>query len=222
MSFVREPGWLRGYEEGDPQVLTTLDRALRTFHTTCLAPRWTAVTARFHRDVIERSALIRRYGIFAMFNTLSPHLHLSGMTLEGRYPWERHVNLSGQGLVLMPSAFWTRYPLITWDPQEQSRYVLIYPAQLIGDQQRERRADARPEHDALATLLGPTRAAVLRALQQPFTTSALARQLGISSPAASMQAAALRGAGLVTSERHGQAVIHQVTELGSALLWQGD
>jgi len=31
----------------------------------------------------------------------------------------------------------------------------------------------------------------------------------------------LRAAGLITSERQGKAVIHQISALGSALLWRG-
>ena len=122
------PAWLQRYADGDPAVLGDLDRALRAFHAACLAPQWPSVTARFHRDVAERSALMRRHGVIAVLGTLSPDLHLRGMTLEGRCPWDRRVALMGRGLVLMPSAFWTGHPLITWDPQDRSRHVLIYPA----------------------------------------------------------------------------------------------
>ena len=217
------PTWLHRYHDDDPAVLDAMDRALRAFHATCLAPRWTSVTARFHHDIVERTALLRRHGVIAMLNTLSPHLHLHGLTLEGLYPWDRHVHLHGRGLTLMPSAFWAGHPLITWDPQDPSCYVLIYPAQPIPDQGHAHdTATGANQHarDPLDALLGPTRAAVLRALRRPQITSTLARQVGIAPSSASGHTATLRAAGLITSERHGQAVVHQLSELGSALLWQ--
>jgi DNA-binding transcriptional ArsR family regulator len=208
------PEWLQRYADGDPALLRELDGALRAVHATLLAPRWPQVTARFHRDVAERMALMRRHGVVALLSTLSPDLHLRGLTLQGPYPWDRLVRLNGRGLTLMPSAFWTGHPLITWDPQDQSRYVLIYPAQAF-----EHHRDAHHAGDPLAMLLGATRAAVLRAVRLPRTTMSLARHVGISPSSASEHAATLRAAGLITSERHGQAVVHRISELGSALLW---
>jgi DNA-binding transcriptional ArsR family regulator len=219
----KNPTWLYHYFACDPAVLDPLDSALRSFHAACLAPRWTTVTARFHHDLVTRTTLQRRHGVIAMLNTLSPHLTLRGLTLEGRYPWQRRVQLHGQGLILMPSSFWSGHPLITWDPQESSRYVLIYPALPLPGREHRRIGDTsmnRSTHDPLEALLGPTRAAVLRALHRPHTTTTLAREVVISPAAASTHTATLRAAGLITSERRGQAVVHQLTELGSALLWQ--
>jgi DNA-binding transcriptional ArsR family regulator len=115
----------------------------------------------------------------------------------------------------MPSAFWTGHPLFTWDPLDQSRYVLIYPARHYADSGSGPRQ--RPD-DALAALLGPTRAAVLRVLGQPHSTSAIAHDVRISLSSASEHAATLRAAGLITTDRHGQAMVHRLSELGAALL----
>jgi DNA-binding transcriptional ArsR family regulator len=213
------PDWLRLYAHRDPVLLQELDGALRAFHAACLAPRWPQVTARFHRDVAERTELMRRHGVITMLNTLSPDLYLRGTTLEGPYPWDRRVRLTGQGLVLMPSAFWTGHPLITWDPQDKAQHVLIYPARLVPSEAFDRSISPHHAGDSLGRLLGTTRATVLRALRRPLTTTMLARHTGISPASASGHAAALRAAGLITSERHGQAVIHEISELGSALLW---
>lgn len=222
MNLVPVPMWMRRFDEGDPAARSGTVHALRSFHAACLAPRWPQVTARFHRDLLVRASVLRRQGVAAMFNTLSPYLHLNGLTLEGAYPWERHVRLGGHGLVLMPSAFWTAYPIIVPYDEEPDRYALIYPAQPDPTQKQcSGQARARlAELDPLAALLGHTRATALRALDRPHTTTALARRIGISPAAASMHTATLRAAGLIISERRGQAVIHELTELGSALLWQ--
>ena len=210
------PAWLNRYAEGDTGTLDTLDRALRTFHATCLARQWPSVTARFHEDIAHRVHALGAHGLAALLNALSPDLCLTGSTLVGRYPWERDVHLHGRGLVLMPSAFWTGHPLVTWDPQDQSRHVLIYPAR----PGRRSAGPGPPKGDALAVLVGSTRAAVLRTLAQPRTTSDLAGLAGISVSSASEHATALRDAGLVTSHRLGQAVHHHLTRLGFSLLLQ--
>lgn len=222
MNLGPVPTWMHRFDEGDPVARSGTVQALRSFHAACLAPRWPQVAARFHRDLLARTSLLRRHGVAAMLNTLSPHLRLNGLTLEGPYPWERRVRLGGHGLLLMPSAFWTAYPVIVPYDEEPARYALIYPAQ--PDLPQYKCSGEVPAHvaapDPLAALLGHTRATVLRALHCPHTTTALAQRVGISPAAASTHTATLRAAGLITSERSGQAVVHRLTELGSALLWQ--
>lgn len=202
------PFWLRQFADGDEQVRRTFDRALRDFHGRFVGPEWSGVTNRFHDDVTQRTSVLREHGVATMLNSLSPDMWLDGLTLLGRYPRDRTVRLEGQGLVLVPSAYWTGYPLITWDPQEHSRYVLIYPA----------RAAETDAQSALDALLGGTRAAVLRALHRPHTTSGLAASLRISIASASKHASTLRHAGLVASSRNGPAIEHRITHLGLSLL----
>jgi DNA-binding transcriptional ArsR family regulator len=72
--------------------------------------------------------------------------------------------------------------------------------------------------DAVADLVGRTRAAVLRATTTACATTELANRLGLSPAAASRQAAVLREAGLITTRRDGGSVVHQITGLGIAVL----
>lgn len=122
------PTWLRRYLKREPEILRTLDRALRSFHKTCLAPQWATVAARFEDDIAYRTDLMLRHGSSAVLAGLSPQLHLDGMTLVSPAPRNRDVRLDGRGLVLAPSAFWTGRPVLTWDPLDQDRRVLIYAA----------------------------------------------------------------------------------------------
>src|SRR5262249_22100578 len=144
---------------------------------------------------------------------LAPDLRLDDLTITARYPWDRHARLDGQGLVLVPSAFWTGHPLFTWDPHEQSTYVLIYPARAA-----RQGAEVLNIGNALDSLLGVTRANALRTLHRPHTTSGLAESLCISVASASKHATTLRRAGLITTNRQGQAVEHRLTQLGMSLL----
>ena len=68
------------------------------------------------------------------------------------------------------------------------------------------------------SLLGRTRAAVLRSLDGGTTTSELAGRLGISVSGASQHASALREAGLVSSRRDRNRMLHSVTDLGDQLV----
>ncbi len=223
LSRIPIPTWLRRYGDGDLQVIRMLDRALRCFHAAYLAPQWASVSQQFHNDVAHHAAVFQERGAIEMLSALSPDLTLNQdpehgeLTLRAPCPKDRHVRLDGHGLVLMPSAFWTGQPLITCDPLNPSQYVLIYPA-------RNGPVTTTPTggYQALAALLGATRASVLRALAEPRTTTGIARQANISPSSASEHAAALRNAGLLTSHRHGQATEHRLTQLGHALLRTAD
>jgi DNA-binding transcriptional ArsR family regulator len=59
---------------------------------------------------------------------------------------------------------------------------------------------------------------VLRSVGAGCTTGELAARLAVSAPTASVQAGALRAAGLVDSVRQGRKVVHTLTALGSGLL----
>jgi DNA-binding transcriptional ArsR family regulator len=59
---------------------------------------------------------------------------------------------------------------------------------------------------------------LLADLGVPRSTAGLAARLELSAPAVSQHLSALRGAGLVTSSRHGREVLYLRTELGERLL----
>jgi DNA-binding transcriptional ArsR family regulator len=72
--------------------------------------------------------------------------------------------------------------------------------------------------DALARLLGRTRALVLAALDEPLSTTALAALLELTPAGASRHLLALRDAGLAATERHGHEIRYSRTDLGASLL----
>lgn len=70
---------------------------------------------------------------------------------------------------------------------------------------------------ALARLIGGSRAALVRALAVPATTTQLAATLELSLGTVGDHLAVLRGAGLVRRVRVGRAVQYRRTALGDAL-----
>ncbi|MER8041738.1 helix-turn-helix domain-containing protein [Streptomyces sp. NPDC094032] len=123
------------------------------------------------------------------------------------------IHLAGRGLLLLPTFHHPAGPLVQDLPGRP--VVLTYPAgpglPLV--------AEGPPGRDeALAPVLGRTRAELLRLLGEPHTTTDLARALRVSNATASAHAAALRGAGLVTTRRTGRSVTHERTALGTLLV----
>jgi DNA-binding transcriptional ArsR family regulator len=92
--------------------------------------------------------------------------------------------------------------------------TLTYPARAIATLW-EKSAIEAPE--ALASLLGGTRARLLVLLEQPGSTTAVARRLDITAGAASQHLAVLRSNGLVSSTRAGRVVLYRPTTKGDLL-----
>jgi DNA-binding transcriptional ArsR family regulator len=113
----------------------------------------------------------------------------------------------------VPSVFvWPAVLLITAAPWQPT---LIYPARGVGTLWEP--GHPRPPR-ALAALLGRSRAAVLRALDQPRSTTDLARRLGLTAGGVSQQLTVLRDAGLVHGHRVGRVVLYLRTSAGDDLL----
>jgi DNA-binding transcriptional ArsR family regulator len=92
---------------------------------------------------------------------------------------------------------------------------VIYPARGVG-MLWEPEAPAPP--DALAKVLGSSRAAILEALDRPRSTTELARVLGLTAGGVSQHLAVLRAAGLVSSRRAQRLVLYLRSENGDALV----
>jgi DNA-binding transcriptional ArsR family regulator len=133
--------------------------------------------------------------------------------MEGRCsPYATSIPRSGgRGLLLVPSAFWQRVgPIVlgSWQP------TLLYPASGVELMWQTERV--RP--DALAGVLGATRARLLIELEEPATTSELARRLGLAAPGVSQHLKRLRSGGLVTADRDGREVHYRRTPLAAELV----
>jgi DNA-binding transcriptional ArsR family regulator len=71
---------------------------------------------------------------------------------------------------------------------------------------------------AIGDLIGRRRAAILRALDQPISTRALARRTGWSAGSVNTHLGILRRTGLVTRRREGREVLYSRTSTGDALV----
>jgi DNA-binding transcriptional ArsR family regulator len=180
-----------------------------------VAPFWIRVRTLLERDIEQRSRTLARYGLRRVLDELHPRIRWTKRGLSCADRSGRTVNVDERGLVLMPTAY--LWPYVVAIVDEPWQPTIVYPARGIAELWR---APATPP-DALARLLGQTRALVLAGLDRPLSTTALAALLELSPAGASRHLLALRDGGLVATTRHGHEVRYQRTALGSALLHGG-
>lgn len=195
----------------DPAVTTILAEALSAAWHELVAPDWPALRAVMERDVVHRGALLSSGGWSAAFVGLHKRLRWHDGTIEldgmaGTFP------LDGAGLLLVPSVYvWPKVAAYTNPPWPKA---LVYPAR--GTAALWEPAAAIPP-DALASLLGRTRARLLVALSAPASTTQLAKSLALAPGAVGDHLAVLRNSGLATRARAGRSVLYRRTPLGDAL-----
>ncbi|MFE5212607.1 ArsR/SmtB family transcription factor [Streptomyces sp. NPDC056600] len=210
------PGPLRPLADADRTALATLGDALQGYYRAALAPLWPRLQTLVDVDRARRARALIDQGVEGLLNSLAPTLRWSSPVLEADYPVDRDLHLGGRGLLLVPSVFCWRTPVTLIDPE--LRPVLVYPVPRGPGWWLAPAGHGAGEADRLACLLGHSRAAALRVIEDGCTTGELARRIGVTAPAASRQATILRETGLIVSVRSRNRVLHTLTPLGTDLL----
>jgi DNA-binding transcriptional ArsR family regulator len=191
---------IRGLRNQEDASLRAVVDGLLALYRATLMPDWPTIAERLQRDVSARRRQIQRHGTLPKLTNLHSDITWRPRTAPGG---------PGRGLILAPCLFGQQRA--HGGPGADGTQVVIYPTADLDD------PHAAPE-DHLAALLGAGRAAVLRSLRVPASTSGLARRLGISAPMASNHATLLRNAGLVATTRDGKSVRHELTVVGRQLV----
>jgi len=176
-------------------------------------PWWPRIRELPAADIAHRSRALAEHGLGEVINDLDDRVRWKSDRIEVRASAEHERTLDGAGLVLIPSAF--TWPIIAVVTDPPWRPALVYPARGIATLWRDRSAEA-PQ--ALARLVGKTRAALLVALDVPASTATLAERHGLSPSGVSAHLTALHRAGLLTRRRHGHEVRYGRTPLGDLLV----
>ena len=219
----RPSAWLRQLADGDAEALEAVVVGLRDIHDAIVAPVWESVVSSFHGDVARRMPVLAAGGHEALFETIDERLRWreDGLDRQGN---SGEFELGGTGLVLVPSAFWSGPPVFGIGDGLRVEHKLMYAARPNGqpvDPALTDQAGAdQAGTDYLAALLGPTRAAVLRALAEPRSTAELADAVEISPASASEHAKVLREANLIYTRRLGRSVRHSLTPMGRSIVGQ--
>jgi DNA-binding transcriptional ArsR family regulator len=190
-----------------------LCEALDVFWRAAVEPHWARIHSLLEADLRHRSRRLTEGGPVRLFEDLHPTVSWAGDRLEVDMVWTETVELGGRGLLLLPAAMQASYPMAIADPPWQP--TLIYPARGLA-LLWEPGSLAGPE--ALAGLVGRTRADLLAALSAPRSTTELARSLGLSPGGVSQHLAVLRRSGLVEGDRHGRSVLYLRTPAADRLV----
>ncbi len=211
------PPWAAAFADGDTAGLPRLVQAMQDYHDLALAPGWDMLCAQVDADLGMRTQVLLHGGVDALLTGLRPKVRWTAPVLETDDGLASTLPSEGTGLLLVPTYFSVAPSLVPPLPGGVPR--LLYPcvrhaAHTAGVD----RAAPKTPGNALADLLGPTRAAALTILAVGCSTSELAARLGVTPSAVSKHTTVLRRAGLIITHRERNTVLHSLTPLGSALL----
>lgn len=197
----------------DPALGDRLADAVAEAWRVLLAPEWPRLLAVLTRDVRHRADLLTRDGWLGALDGMHEHVRWrGGGWLSVQQGVDRTFELAGQGLLLIPSVFIAPGLALYLDPPWQP--ALIYPAR--GRALGWESTSAPPE--ALARLLGTTRAGLLTLLTAPTSTSELSRLTHTTLGATGDHLRVLLDAGLLTRARSGHSMLYRRTDLADALI----
>lgn len=226
---------LARYRRPVPDLLWVLDRshgngdrrarimaALLEFRQAAVDPYWSRVQSQLEVERDARGRIVIAKGVEHLLSTLHPKLRWRAPVLEVPADRDLDIPLSGGGLQLCPSLFLYDKPCVLGVNQTDGPPTLAFPIPITAATVTALCSAPDTNDQALSALVGHTRAAALQALTDSCTTTELAQRLNISSAGASQHASILREAGLITTCRNRNTVLHALTSLGMALLQNYD
>ncbi|WP_457031981.1 DUF5937 family protein [Kitasatospora sp. P5_F3] len=195
--------------------LARLADQIRAYWEVAIRPHWSRIQRLVEGEVLYRARSMAHGGAAELFEALHPQVSWSDDTLRVRHRFYEATRTldGGRGLVLVPTVFvWPGVFSQSTPPRQPG---LVYPPRGIATLWESPR-DRAP--DALAALLGRSRATLLTELGSPASTTELAARTGMPAPTVSHHLTTLRAAGLAVSHRTGRTVLYLRTPLGEALL----
>jgi DNA-binding transcriptional ArsR family regulator len=181
---------------------------LRRFYDSVLADQIGAVCDAVDAELSLRGRLMARHGLGHTLNTLHPAVHWTGSRIELTASLATTHELPGAGLVFVPSVLGCGRLATQLD--DVGNASVQYP--LWG------RIAPSARSAGLLQLAGARRAALLRDLDEPRSTTELARRHGLSKSTVSHHLAVLFGAGLLVRVRTGKAVQYSRNQDGEQLV----
>jgi DNA-binding transcriptional ArsR family regulator len=194
------------------EMANRLADGMHAYWEAVLADDWPRLRSVLEGDVLGRARALALSGPAAVLEALHPRMRWRSPIIEIDKPSEE-LALEGRSVVLIPLVF-AKSVLIA----NQSRDQVV----ALGYQARGTAELAAPASGAadgrLDLLLGAGRATVLRALEQPATTTELALRLSYAPSTVSAHLDVLARAGLVDRHRVRRSVFYALNETGRSLV----
>jgi DNA-binding transcriptional ArsR family regulator len=205
------PEALRRFIEQPRAAVQELADLLRAYWQRAIVPYWDRIRMVLEGDMLHRARQNAEGGTQKLLADIDQRVRYIDDGLIVEMSWSRSVELSGRGLLLIPSVFiWPGLAVIDEAP---SQPTIIYPAR--GTAVLWEPAEAAPH--ALAALIGERRASILASLDAPRSTTELAHRLGASPGNVSQHLTVLRDAGLIGRQRVGRVVLYDRSPAGDLL-----
>lgn len=179
-------------------------------------PLWSRGRPLLDREVERIGTAAVRGGLDALLGTFHPRLSFSDGVLRFADPQPARYELGGRRLVLAPIPSGPRAFLANLDQEDE--VWIAYPVPGVGNLWSMNADQAPKSDDALTLVLGPVRAALLRALDRPLTMTELARRAGCTPSTLSYHCDRLVATDLVERRRTGTAIRVSRTVRGSELV----
>jgi DNA-binding transcriptional ArsR family regulator len=208
------PQWRAAADQPRRWLNSMADASLDTWAVA--APRWQAAGPLLDREIRRVGTAVVRGGMAALLNSLHPGLSYRDGTFAFASPCDPRYTLGTLGsvgprrLVLLPMIAGRRALLFSLERPDVCYIGYPLPAPRPGIQAT---ADS-----ALATILGPVRAAMLQALRQPLTVGDLAASVHCAPTTATYHLHQLVAAGLITRQKSGPSVWASRTARGNELV----
>jgi DNA-binding transcriptional ArsR family regulator len=198
-------GWLTG-RDWAARVAELLSWGWRTY----IEPEWPQRRAMLERDITYRAGLLAAHGWPRALKRMGRRIAWVGADAIRFNTQEGPDRVVGaEGMLFVPVSRSSGSWLCVAPPD---RHALVYPIRGYAAEQAQLR------DDALDRLVGTNRAAILRSLDQPATSSELATNLDLSLGTVGGHIAVLREANLIVGTRIGRRVIYRRTKTGDDLV----
>jgi DNA-binding transcriptional ArsR family regulator len=208
------PDPVRPYLERPGEAVAQLADLLAEYWRRTLASPWPRMRALLDGEVIRCARRLAQGGTEALLSELAPRIHWEQPVLVVEKRHAAEVDAAGRGLLLVPLVFGNAAAFVSVDGPW--RPTISYAPRGVGLLWSEA-SDAGGEAP-LELLLGRGRAAVLLALAEPASTSALSLRLGVSPSTVSEHLAVLARSGVVARRRAGRLVLYGLTLRGEGLV----
>lgn len=194
--------------------------AVHTFCRLAVMPNWRKMRRYLEAERDARGRILTTGGVGRLLSTLHPQVRWDPPVLEVPDEHDGEVLLNGRSLLLAPSLFLVNKSTVLLNAdREDGQPVLSFAAPPDLKAANELWEEYDRDDQALSALVGRTRAAVLVALaDSSSTTGELADRLSVSAAAISQHTGVLRAAGLISTRRNRNMVLHTLNPLGNALL----
>lgn len=206
---------VRETHAGDPAA-ARLVTALEEYWELAVAPYWNSIRSSLEEEILFRGRTLAVEGVELMLAELGGRIAWSRPVLTAPYHRDLDIPVTGSKLLLVPTVFAGGLRLFR---QDRSVVAMSYQARATGYfHVLTAREPVQVAEDRLALLLGKGRAQVVRALDEPRTTTAMAQSLGMAKSTVSQHLAVLNDSGIVWKQRLGGRVFYQLDRSGLSLM----